>query len=118
MLYNFPKYTSQLVVQSSGPTSTLTLATSLRPSAKVAFSHSSYAILPSENGESVPERLEFKKLVVTVVAWLGVAGRTVNSFAYHLKFRSVPPHLRVNSKKGWWRLEEFIASKDGAARFA
>ena len=72
----------------------LTLATALPPSAQVAYAHNSYALVPSENGGSVLDTPEFQKLVVNGVAPLWVAGQTVNSFAYHLKFMNLPQHMR------------------------
>jgi len=72
----------------------LTLTTVFYPSAQVAYAHDSYALLPSENGGSVLDSPEFQKLVVNGVAPLWVAGQTVNSFAYHLKFMNLPPDMR------------------------
>ncbi len=72
----------------------LTLATAFRPSARVAYAHDFYALVPSENGGSVLDSPEFQKLVVNGVAPLWVAGQTVNSFAYHLNFINLPPYMR------------------------
>ena len=72
----------------------LTLATAFPPSAQMAYAHNSYAPVPSESGGSVLDSPEFQKLVVNGVAPLWVAGQTVNSFAYHLKFMNLPPHMR------------------------
>ena len=71
----------------------LTLATAFRPSAQVAYAHDSYAPAPTESVDSVLDSPEFQKLVVNGVAPLWVAGQTVNSFAYHLKFINLPPHM-------------------------
>ena len=83
----------------------LTLATAFPPSAQVAFAHNSYALMPSENGGSVLDSPEFQKLVVNGVAPLWVAGQTVNSFAYHLNFMNLPPHMRVYFQRagGDWK---------------
>lgn len=83
----------------------LTLATAFRPSAQVAYAHDSYARVPTENGGSVLDSPESQKLVVNGVAPLWVAGQTVNSFAYHLQFINLPPHMQVYFQRagGDWK---------------
>ena len=67
----------------------LTLATALAPPVRVARA-SSFAISSSQG---VLDNPEFHELAATGVAPLWVAGQTVNSFAYHLRFMNMPPHL-------------------------
>ena len=83
----------------------LTLATAFPPSAQVAYAHNSYALVPSENGDGVFDSPEFQKLVVNGMAPLWIAGQTVNSFAYHLNFMNLPPHMRAYFQRagGDWK---------------
>ena len=84
------KLTRRHFLQTAGKSGiALTLAAALAPPVRVARA----SLLATSSSQGVLDTPEFHELVATGVAPLWVAGQTVNSFAYHLRFMNMPPYL-------------------------
>lgn len=79
----------------------ITLASAFAPSVRIT--HASPLAIPDR--QDITESPEFQEMVVNGLAPLWVAGQTVNSFAYHLKFVNMPPNMvqYFRSAGGDWK---------------